>query len=123
MATFAAIAAMLAAVGLYGVVAYAVSCRTREIGIRVALGAHPRRVLGLIMRDAGVLIGTGLLLGVAGAMALTRSFDAMLFDLTPLDPATYAVVAIFFTLVSLIAAFAAARQAASADPVVALRSE
>ena len=123
MATFAAIAAALAAVGLYGVVAYAVLCRTREIGIRVALGAHPRRVLGLIMRDAGVLICTGLLLGVAGAIALTRSFDAMLFDLTPLDPATYAVVAVFFTLVSLTAAFAAARHAASADPVVALRSE
>jgi ABC-type antimicrobial peptide transport system permease subunit len=70
-----------------------------------------------------VLIGTGLLLGVAGAIALTRSFDAMLFDLTPLDPATYAAVAIFFTLVSLTAAFAAARHAASADPVVALRSE
>jgi predicted permease len=123
MATFAAIAATLAAVGLYGVVAYAVSRRTREIGIRVALGAHPRRVLGLIMRDAAVLICTGLLLGVAGAIALTRSFDAMLFDLTPLDPATYAVVAIFFTLVSVTAAFAAARHAASADPVVALRSE
>ena len=123
MATFAAIAAALAAVGLYGVVAYAVSCRTREIGIRVALGAHPRRVLGLIMRDAGLLICTGLLLGVAGAIALTRSFDAMLFDLTPLDPATYTVVAVFFALVSLTAAFAAARHAASADPVVALRSE
>lgn len=123
MATFAAIAAALAAVGLYGVVAYAVSCRTREIGIRIALGAHPRRVLGLIMRDAGVLIGAGLLLGVAGAIALARSFDAMLFDLTPIDPATYAIVAIFFTLVSLTAAFAAARHAASADPVVALRSE
>jgi predicted permease len=123
MATFAAIAAVLAAVGLYGVVAYAVSCRTREIGIRIALGAHPRRVLGLIMRDAGVLIGAGLLLGVAGAIALARSFDAMLFDLTPIDPATYAIVAIFFTLVSLIAAFAAARHAASTDPVVALRSE
>jgi putative ABC transport system permease protein len=123
MAAFAAIAASLAAVGLYGVVAYAVLRRTREIGIRVALGAHPRRVLGLIMRDAGVLIVTGLLLGVAGAIALTRSFDAMLFDLTPLDPATYAVVAIFFALVTLTAAFAAARHAASADPVVALRSE
>jgi putative ABC transport system permease protein len=123
MATFAAIAATLAAVGLYGVIAYAVSRRTREIGIRVALGAHPRRVLGMIMRDAGVLVGSGLLLGVAGAVALTRSFDAMLFDLTPLDPATYAVVTIFFALVSLTAAFAAARHAANADPVVALRSE
>jgi putative ABC transport system permease protein len=123
MAAFAVIAAMLAAVGVYGVVAYAVSCRTREIGIRIALGAHPRRVLGLIMRDAGVLVAIGVLLGIAGAIALTRSFDAMLFDLTPLDPATYAVVAIFFALVSLAAAFAAARHAATADPVVALRSD
>jgi ABC-type antimicrobial peptide transport system permease subunit len=123
MATFAAIAATLAAVGLYGVVAYAVSLRIREIGIRVALGAHPRRVLGLIMRDAGILIGIGLVLGVAGAIALTRSFDAMLFDLTPLDPPTYAAVAIFFTLVSLASAFAAARHAATADPVAALRTE
>ena len=123
MATFAAIAATLAAVGLYGVVAYAVSRRTREIGIRIALGAHPGRVLLLIMRDAGMLIGTGLLLGVGCAIASTRAFDAMLFDLAPLDPATYAVVATFFALVSLTAAFAAARHAASADPVVALRSQ
>jgi ABC-type antimicrobial peptide transport system permease subunit len=123
MAAFAAIAATLAALGLYGVVAYAVSLRTREIGIRVALGAHPGSVLLLIMRDAGMQIVTGLVIGVAGAAALTRSFDAMLFDLTPLDPATYAVAAIFFALVSLAAAFVAARPAASADPVVALRSE
>ena len=123
MGAFAAIAATLAAVGLYAMVAYAVTRRTREIGIRVALGAAPGRVLLLIMRDASVLIAIGLLLGLLGALAVARSLASMLFELTPLDPATYAVVGIFFVIVSLGAAFAAARRATATDPVVALRSE
>ena len=123
MGAFAAIAAILAAVGLYGMVAYAVALRTREIGIRIALGAGPRRVLGLMLRDVGGLVAIGLPLGAAGALALSRSLGAMLFELSPFDPVTYASVAILFLLVSLAAAFVAARRAATADPLAALRSE
>lgn len=123
MGIFAVIAAALAAIGLYGLVAHAVALRTREIGIRVALGARPHRVLGLMMRDVAVLLAIGLVLGLGGAVAATRSLESMLFELSPLDPATYVVVATLFMIVSFGAAFVAARRATAADPVVALRSE
>jgi putative ABC transport system permease protein len=123
MGAFAAIAATLAAVGLYGTVAYAVGLRTREIGIRIALGADAPRVLRLILREAGGIIVTGVTFGVAGALVVTRSFSSMLFELSPVDPATYVVVATFFSAVTLAAAFWAARRAAMTDPVTALRAD
>jgi putative ABC transport system permease protein len=123
MGAFAAIAAALAAVGLYGMVAYSVALRTREIGIRIALGAQSGHVLGLVMREAGALIATGLLLGLAGARVMTRALESMLVAVTALDPATYGVVAMFFACITLTAAFAAARRAVAGDPLTALRSE
>jgi putative ABC transport system permease protein len=123
MGSFAFIAAALAAVGLYGTIAYSVASRSREIGIRVALGARPARVLGMIMREAGTVAAIGVSLGLVGAISFTRSLDSMLFGLTPLDPATYAAAVCLFVAVSGVAALAAARQAATGDPVSAMRSE
>jgi putative ABC transport system permease protein len=120
---FAAIAAVLGAVGIYGVLAYAVGQRTREIGIRMALGAERGAVLGLILRRGIALTTIGITLGLAGAAALNRYLSGMLFDLTPLDPATYAAVAVLFAAVALAASYLPARGATQVDPVVALRCD
>lgn len=120
---FAAIAAVLAAVGIYGVLAYGVAQRTREFGIRLALGGERRDILALVMRQGGTLVTAGIMLGVAGAFAVTRYLEGMLFGLTPLDPATYAAVAIGFASVAMLASYVPARRATRVDPVVALRYE
>jgi predicted permease len=120
---FAAIAAVLGAIGIYGVLAYAVSQRTQEIGIRMALGARRAAVLRLVMGRGVILLVSGITLGLAGALGLTRYLSGMLYDLTPLDPATYAAVAIAFALVALLASYLPARRATRVDPVVALRHE
>ena len=120
---FAAIAAVLGAIGIYGVLAYAVGQRTQEIGIRMALGARRGAVLRLVLGRGVVLITSGIALGLAGALGLTRYLSGMLFDLTPLDPATYVAVAIAFALVALVASYLPARRATRVDPVVALRHE
>ena len=120
---FAATAAVLGAIGIYGVLAYAVGQRTQEIGIRMALGARRAAVLGLVLGRGVVLITTGIALGLAGALGLTRYLSGMLYDLTPLDPATYAAVAIAFAVVALVASYLPARRATRVDPVVALRHE
>ena len=120
---FAAIAAVLGAIGIYGVLAYAVSQRTQEIGIRMALGAERRAVLRMVLRRGIVLMTIGIMLGLAGAVGLTRYLSGMLYDLTPLDPVTYAVVAILFAAVALVASYLPARRATQVDPVVALRCE
>jgi putative ABC transport system permease protein len=120
---FATIAAVLGAVGIYGVLAYVVSQRTQEIGIRVALGANRSTVLGLILWRGVVLTTVGITLGLAGATALNRYLSSMLFDLTPLDPATYATVALLFAAVALAASYLPARSATRVDPMVALRRD
>ena len=120
---FAAIAAVLGAIGIYGVLAYAVSQRTQEIGIRMALGAERRAVLRMVLHRGIVLMTIGIVLGLAGAAGLTRYLSGMLYDLTPLDPATYAVVAMLFAAVALVASYLPARRATQVDPVVALRCE
>ena len=120
---FAIIAAVLGAIGIYGVLAYAVGQRTQEIGIRMALGARRGAVLGLVLRRGVILITSGIALGLAGALGLTRYLSGMLFDLTPLDPATYVAVTVAFTLVALVASYLPARRATRVDPVVALRHE
>ena len=120
---FAAIAAIVAGIGIYGVLSYAVAQRTREIGIRVALGAERRQVVGIVMRQGALLVVIGLSLGLIGAVALTRYVSGMLFGITPLDAYTYVSVAAAFAALALLACFVPARRAARLDPLAALRNE
>jgi predicted permease len=120
---FAVMALVLAAIGIYGVIAYSVGLRTQEIGIRIALGAGRFDVLLLILRPGFALTLAGAGLGIAGAMALIRSMSAMLFGVRPTDPLTFAAVSIVLVLVSLLASYLPARRAAKVDPMVALRYE
>ena len=118
---FASVALTLAAVGIYGVMAYSVSQRTREIGIRVALGAPRREVLGLVLRQGLTLAAIGIAAGLAGALAVTRYLENMLFGLTPFDPSTFAAVSVLLAAIALIACYVPARRATRVDPIVALR--
>jgi putative ABC transport system permease protein len=120
---FGAIAAVLAAIGIYGVMAVSVAERTREIGIRVALGARSGEVLKLVIGRALVLIGIGLVLGLGGAFALTRLIRQQLYEVTPTDPLTYTVVSLALTLVAVVACIIPTRRAVTVDPTVALRHE
>ena len=123
LSVFAGVAAILAAIGIYGVLAYAVVQRTREIGIRMAIGAQRVQVLALVLRRGAILTGAGILLGVAAATAGTRMLEGMLFGVTPLDPLTFAAVAILFGAVAMLASYVPARRATKIDPMVALRME
>jgi putative ABC transport system permease protein len=123
LAVFGVIAAVLAAIGIYGMMAFSVAQRTHEIGIRMALGASAGQVLGLIVRQALVLIVIGLTLGLAGSFALTRLIVQQLWGVTPTDPLTFAGVSLFLTMVALLACFIPTRQAARVDPSLALRTE
>ena len=123
LALFGGVAALLAVVGVYGVLAYAVEQRTHEIGVRMALGAHRRQVLALVMRRGLVLTLVGLTVGTAAAAAGSQMLQAMLFGITPLDASTYAAVVLLFFAVALLAAYVPARRATRVDPLVALRAE
>jgi putative ABC transport system permease protein len=123
LTVFGAVAAILAAIGIYGVMSYNVAQRTHEIGIRMALGATTRDVLRMVLRRALWLIAIGLGLGLAGSLALTRLLSSALWGVTATDPATFAGVAVFLAAVALIACFIPTRQAAGVDPTIALRSE
>lgn len=123
LGVFGAIAAVLAAIGIYGVMAYSVAERTREIGIRMALGAGARDVLGLIVRQALILISLGLVIGLAGSFALTRVIKSALYGVTATDPATFIGVSLLLTLVALLACLIPTRRAVAVDPTVALRYE
>ena len=120
---FAAFALLLAMVGIYGVMAYSVSQRTNEIGIRVALGAERAEILTLILKHAFVLTTTGLLLGVGGAIILTRYLSTLLYGVKPTDPLTFAAVSLLLATVALLASYLPARRAVRVDPLVALRYE
>jgi putative ABC transport system permease protein len=120
---FAALALILAAVGIYGAMAYAANQRTHEIGIRTALGAQRRDVLRLVMRDGAKIALFGIASGIAGALALTRLMASLLFEVKPTDPATFAGVAILLAFVVLAACYLPARRAMRVDPMVALRYE
>jgi predicted permease len=123
LAVFAAIALLLAAIGTYGVVAFDVVSRTHEIGLRVALGAERRSILGMVLGRAATVAGIGTLLGLAGALALTRVLEGSLFEVTPFDPVTFVAVCVTLLLVALVAAAVPARRATSLDPLIALRQE
>jgi predicted permease len=120
-ATLGGLAVVLAAVGLYGVLAYLVSRRTREIGIRIALGADRRDVYGLVLADAARLIAIGLGLGLIGALAATRLLAGLLFGVSESDPLTFAAVSVFLVFVAFCAVAAPARRATRVDPITALR--
>jgi putative ABC transport system permease protein len=110
-------------VGLYGVMSRYVAYHNRELGIRLAIGADPRSVLALILRQGLTLTVSGIFLGWLGALGLTRVLSNYLFGISPLDTATYAGVAVLLTAVSLVAAYAPARRASRIDPVRCLRAE
>lgn len=118
---FAAVAGVLAAIGIYGVLAYSVVQRTQEIGVRMALGAERRQVLSLILKRGLIVAVAGITVGLAGAFAGARYMQSMLFGVEPRDPATFAGVALLFAVVALIASYLPARRAAEVDPMTALR--
>jgi putative ABC transport system permease protein len=120
---FALLALALAAVGTYGVIAYDVALRTREIGVRLALGAPPARVVGGVVRDGLGLVGLGAGLGLCGAWGATRVLGDLLYELSPNDPATFAAGALLLVAVAVAACYVPARRAARVDPAVALRAE
>ena len=121
---FAFVATLLAAIGIYGVMAYSVAQRTREIGIRMALGASPAKWSHLIGEPAAaVLISSGVLLGLAGSIALSQLIASQLWGITPTDPATFTAVSLLLIAVALVACFVPARRAIGVDPTEALRTE
>ena len=119
----AALAATLAAVGLYGVIAFAVVERTREIGVRIALGAQTGGIVRMVVGQAGRLVGAGVVLGVGAALALSRMMQSQLFGVTPLDGSTYAAAALALLVLGIVASAAPARSASRVDPVDALRAQ
>jgi ABC-type antimicrobial peptide transport system permease subunit len=123
LAFFAAIALALSCIGIYGVISYLVGERTREIGVRMALGAQRGDVLRLILRQGATMALVGVALGIGLALGLTRLISAQLFGVTAHDPLTFAAVGLVLIVVALVACWLPARRAASVDPIVALHAE
>ncbi len=121
LSLFAAMAVILAAIGIFGVIAYSVSSRTNEIGVRMALGASRSEILRLVLRETIVLAWTGLAVGIPCALIAARLLGHMLFNVSASDPLTLALVAIFLTVIAVVAGYIPARRAARVDPMVALR--
>jgi len=123
LGAFAGLALILAALGIYGVLSYAVTQRTREIGVRIALGAHASDVLRMVAMHGLTLAGAGLVIGGVLALALTGLMKKVLYEVSPMDAPTYATVAVILLVVSIVACVVPARRAAGLDPMVALRDE
>ena len=123
LGTFAAIAALLAAIGIYGVMSYAVTQRAREIGIRLALGAARGEVLGMVLRQGYAMVGIGLVMGLVVAVLLTGVLRSLLFEVSPTDPTVFMAIVALLAASGWLASYLPARRAARFDPVVTLRSE
>jgi putative ABC transport system permease protein len=123
LGTFAGLALVLAAVGLFGVLSYAMAQRNRELGIRLALGAQRADVLRLVARETVPMVASGVIIGLIAALGLTRFVRSMLYEIQPNDPATFAAVAITLAVVALVAALVPARRASRVDPVIAIRND
>ena len=122
-AVFASLATLLAALGLYGVLAYTVTQRTREFGLRMALGANPTNVRRLVLRQVGLMTSIGGAIGLASAVALGRTAESLLFQMSARDPIVFAVATVLLTAVALCAGVIPAERAARVDPMTALRYE
>jgi putative ABC transport system permease protein len=123
LALFALTALVLSAIGIYGMMAYFVTQRTHEIGIRMALGASSRDVVGMVLGHGIRLAAAGVVAGLVGALAITRAISTLLFGVSPRDPGTLAVLSVALTAVALLACYVPARRATSVDPIRALRYE
>jgi ABC-type antimicrobial peptide transport system permease subunit len=120
LVAFGGVALMMSALGIYGVIAYAVGQRRREFGIRLALGAHPRTVLGQVVRSGAGLAASGVLIGLAGAWVLSGLLGDALYQVEPRDPLTFAAVAVLLGLVAILGSYIPARRAARVDPATSL---
>jgi len=123
LATFASLALVLATVGIYGLMAYSVTQRVHEIGIRVALGARPAHVIRLVVGRGMMLVLTGVAIGLAGAVALTRVMKSLLYGVSVTDPLTFALVSALLVVVAFVASYIPALRATKVDPMIALRCE
>ncbi len=123
LAAFGGLALLLGAVGVYGVMAYVVSQQTREVGIRIALGADSGRVLRTSMVRGMIPVGVGVALGIAGAVAATRLLASLLFEVTTTDAVTFILVPLCMTVIAAAASYLPARQAAQVDPMISLSTE